>query len=322
MKLHHIVTRVILFTCFAYSTMAAETAGKSLKIRVYLQGALMNSGVFYSISGKKLMRDELRVNPFDGKNYIPSNDPYQTTVGLIDLKITNRHHGAGATPSLCKVSDPTKVFGVTGENAIVDWIFTEIRSADNPNTVITTRSGLLQRDGDVVDVDGISDLNFPDLTATQFYVVVRHRNHIASMSGLVDGNTVIDFTKPETPLYTFTTSLTEMNFNGLGQHRSKEYNVMALWAGDADSDCSVKKTNKGDDYNVIFMENQRFFKTSIANGAIGYYQGDIDMNGKVKFEGTGDDTRILMSQIKDFSLNKNKLENFSYFIEQLPARIN
>lgn len=322
MKTKYLLSLTLVLIFLAFESQASDIIGKSLKIRVYLQGALMKSGVFYSASGKKLMRDNLRVNPFDGKNYIPTSDPYQTTVGLVDLSKSNKHIGAGSTPSFCKIDNPTKVFGVTGENAIVDWIFIEIRSAQFSNQVITTRSGLLQRDGDVVDVDGVSDLSFPDLTASQFYVVVKHRNHISAMSSLVDGSSVVDFTKPETPLFTFSSGLSEMNYQGLGQHKSTEYKVMALWAGDANSDCAVKKTMESDDLNVIFIENQRFFKTNVASGAIGYYQGDIDMNGRVKYDGSGDDSSIFMSILKEFSLNKLKLENFSHFIEQLPARIN
>ena len=53
----------------------------------------------------------------------------------------------------------SSVTAVTGSDAIVDWVFVELRNASG-NTVVDSRAALLQRDGDVVDVDGVSPLRF------------------------------------------------------------------------------------------------------------------------------------------------------------------
>ncbi|MCB0811724.1 MAG: hypothetical protein KDB87_00895, partial [Flavobacteriales bacterium] len=48
------------------------------------------------------------------------------------------------------------VLAATGNDAIVDWVVLELRDANDPTTVVNTRSALLQRDGDIVDTDGSS----------------------------------------------------------------------------------------------------------------------------------------------------------------------
>jgi len=76
--------------------------------------------------------------------------------------------------------DSAAVFSVTGDDAIVDWIHIELRSKDDMEVVIATRSGLLQRDGDVVDLDGVSSLRFQGVNVDSFYVVAKHRSHLGN----------------------------------------------------------------------------------------------------------------------------------------------
>ncbi|MBK9735220.1 MAG: hypothetical protein IPO92_09740 [Saprospiraceae bacterium] len=238
-------------------TIDSPVAGRTLKIRVYLEGALLNN-TGETADGRLLMRDNLRVSPFNGNNYIPVNDPYQTTLNMVNLSIHNKHVGMGSLPSLSTISDPVTVFGVTGRNAIVDWVFVEIRSSTDNTLVIATRSGLLQRDGDVVDMDGVSDLNFPDLNATSFYAMIRHRNHLGVMTMIIDGNSLIDFSNPATPVFDFGTTLFPM-FNYTGMARNENFGTIApLWAGDFNSDLALKLDPPSDDHNIMFIEVETY----------------------------------------------------------------
>ncbi|MEM7106146.1 MAG: S8 family serine peptidase [Bacteroidota bacterium] len=74
------------------------------------------------------------------------------------------------------------VFQVEGRNAIVDWVNLEIRSSNNLNMILATQSGLLQRDGDVVSVDGVSAMEFAGIEPGFYFVVIRHRNHLDVMT--------------------------------------------------------------------------------------------------------------------------------------------
>jgi hypothetical protein len=67
-------------------------------------------------------------------------------------------------------------------DCIVDWVLVQLKS--NPNgDVISQRSFFLRNDGYIVDIDGITtDLKIPGLADGDYYIIVRHRNHLAVMS--------------------------------------------------------------------------------------------------------------------------------------------
>ncbi|WP_170254863.1 Ig-like domain-containing protein, partial [Phaeodactylibacter luteus] len=120
--------------------------------RVYLQGALVEtSGLFPDVP---LMRDDLRQ-----QGLLPATEPYSGMTGFV-------HFGEGGGEPI----DGPSVFGDYGNNSIVDWVFIELRDENNPATVVATRAALLQRDGDVVDVDGVSAVVFDETLAGTFYV--------------------------------------------------------------------------------------------------------------------------------------------------------
>src|SRR5690606_33094564 len=64
-----------------------------------------------------------------------------------------------------------------GADAIVDWVLIELRDHTDPTMIVASRAALLQRDGDVVDLDGTSAVRFNDHAPGGYHVAVRHRNH-------------------------------------------------------------------------------------------------------------------------------------------------
>ena len=68
------------------------------------------------------------------------------------------------------------------QTAIVDWTFIELRSATDSASVVSTRPGLLRKDGKVVGLDGRSTVSFGSVNADSVYVVVHHRNHLSVRS--------------------------------------------------------------------------------------------------------------------------------------------
>ncbi|MBP7512985.1 MAG: delta-60 repeat domain-containing protein, partial [Flavobacteriales bacterium] len=67
----------------------------------------------------------------------------------------------------------SSTLSVTGNNAIVDWVIVEMRPVATPATVVAARAVLLQRDGDVVDLDGTSTVGFAGLAAGNYCVAVK-----------------------------------------------------------------------------------------------------------------------------------------------------
>lgn len=132
-------------------------AGVSVMAKVFLQGA------FNQTTG--LMDDGLR-----SQGLIPSMEPYSALVGF-------SHVLGGGGENI----DPSLLM-ITGPEAIVDWVFLELRNKNDHNQVLATRSALLQRDGDIVEVDGSSAVFFEGIEPDHYFLSVRHRNHLGVMT--------------------------------------------------------------------------------------------------------------------------------------------
>ena len=85
-----------------------------LEPKVYLQGAFFSPNT----DEEDIMRDDLRAG-----GLIPTRSPYEDMLNC----------------------EP-EVFNITGNDAIVDWIWVELREASSNTTVAYSRSALLQRD--------------------------------------------------------------------------------------------------------------------------------------------------------------------------------
>lgn len=294
-----------------------------IKVRAYLESALVDNDNARGPDSRPLMRDDLRVHPFDGLNYLPSNDPYSYPMIYFDITSNFRHVGAGAMTNLRNIPQPEVVFAVSDHNAIVDWVFLELRNLRDSTEVLATRSCLIQRDGDVVDLDGISDVEFPGIRLDSCYIVLRHRNHFGVMSKKASTLPLMDFTNISTPVFDYGTSLQDgYDYTGLAQKRDVVQGYMALWAGDFDGNGKLKFVNPDDDQNMLFSEvlftpfNVNFVANF--NFSYGYFQGDYNMNGKIKYDNPDDDKNYLFYQILFHPLNTNYISNFNGIIHQLP----
>ena len=272
--------------------------------QAYLQGALFGVN-----SPTVLMRDDLRV-----KGYIPLTHPYAYLTPITPVAAMN--------PS---------VTAVTGNDAIVDWVFVELRSATNGVTIIDSRAALLQRDGDIVDVNGVSPVIFSQALPGNYYVAVRHRNHLGVMSmnalPLSSTITTVDFRNPATPTFTYTGTSTYTQAT-LNQSQVVVQQGVAMWAGNALIDNvasaphnSVIFQGSNNDVNVIYSQiiNPTTNPLLIPSQKLrGYSQADINMNGDSIFQGTGNDVEfIYQNVINNHPGNGLKLPNY-IIKEQLP----
>ena len=135
-----------------------------------------------------LMTDNLRA-----ANHLPTTEPY-TSLGIAQI------NGGGGEATAAAV------LATTGSNAIVDWVQVILRDKTTPSLIKATKMALLQRDGDVVETDGISAVAFNTLDADNYYVQVRHRNHLAvctaaSLLLTTAAPTTVDFTNLATANY-------------------------------------------------------------------------------------------------------------------------
>ena len=276
-----------------------------LQLKVMLQGALLGSP-------NNLMRDDLRTG-----GYLPLTEPY---TALANPRFTHVGGGGGETTT-------SGVLAVNAgtQNAIVDWVFVELRSAADPQVVLYTRSALVQRDGDVVSAaDGVSKLNFTGIVGQQYYVSVKHRNHLGVMTAaavtMSNDATLVDFiTATDAQVYDRPGAV---NYNGAEMVTIQ--GVRALWGGNTNANTKVKYQGALTDNTTILTQVLGFAANTAGtynyNNALGYFLGDVNMDGKVKYQGTSNDASYIFVNVIGLytTLNTATLYNYDLFLEQLP----
>lgn len=256
-------------------TLAAATSTGSactpqVSAKVFLEGP-------YS-TGTGLMSDALRA-----ASLLPNTQPF-TALGYT----FTGSPGAGGTVA-------GSVFAITGNNAIVDWVIVELRNSSTPATVVASYAALLQRDGDVVALDGTSAVSFVQPPGN-YYVAVRHRNHLGVMTAaavaLTGSATLVDFTTLSTSVY------------GTAA-RTTTGSVQALWTGDVSFNREVKYTGTANDRDPILV---RVGSTTPNNTVSGYYAEDTNLDGQVLYTGTGNDRDRILVNVGSTTPNNVRLE--------------
>ncbi|CAN1578545.1 hypothetical protein MCERE19_04362 [Spirosomataceae bacterium] len=288
-------------------TITASNA--KLNLKVLLQGALLPTSSSGGPIMTGIMRDDLRTA---SPSQIPNLEPY---TGLANSRFT--HVGGGGETM------GVGVLSAVGNDAIVDWVFVELRDKNNPATVLKTRSALVQRDGDVVEsTDGISPLTFTGAVGESYYVSVKHRNHLGAMTAGAIAMTVTG------TLVDFTTMTAVQTYNLPGYDGFEQVDVngkMALWAGNTNAKIKVKYVGVDNDQIPVFSQTVNYVTNTTEQYNFDfatpvYLYGDINMDAKVKYRGPNNDTSFIFFNVitKYALLNTGALYNYDLFIEQLP----
>ncbi|MFC5195436.1 malectin domain-containing carbohydrate-binding protein [Bizionia hallyeonensis] len=251
-----------------------------ISAKAYLQGAALTP----NFGEETLMRDDLRV-----ANLIPTTSPYAD--GLV-----------------CEPS----VFLITGNNAIVDWMWIEIRDANTNTLIVDAKSGLLQRDGDIVDVDGISPINFQQISA-DYFISVNHRNHLGIMSA-----TAITLSN-----VTSVVNFTDGSITTFGVEAQTSFGmptgILGMYGGDINGNNQTRYLGPSNDSASL--------KTIVSNAAgnatnsnyfpyTAYNTGDINLDGIVRYSGPGNDKGLLKNIITNHI--NNPASNYYPILEQMP----
>lgn len=239
-----------------------------------------------------LMKDDLRQ-----LSVLPLSQPY-TTLGYT-------HNGTETVSQ--------SVFAVTGNDAIVDWIQLELRDKNNSSQILHSRSALLQRDGDIVDTDGVSPVAFTGAVDDDYYVVVRHRNHLGIGTKTpvplrAATPLVLDFTDGSVETYG-----TDAQANVSGK--------LLLWSGDANGDGKVIYAGAGTDVNAISAKvftNPLNTAFSPSFPVLGYLREDLNFDGKVVYAGAGTDVNFISLPVFTNPMNLVALSPTFVLIAALP----
>ncbi|MBK7269349.1 MAG: hypothetical protein IPI07_07515 [Flavobacteriales bacterium] len=219
------------------------------------------------VSNVSLMRDDLRA-----ASLLPLTEPY-SALGYV-------HHAQGGGETIAPA-----VLTVTGNNAVVDWVFLEVRGPSEPSQVIATRSGLLQRDGDVVDLDGVSPVRLY-VPSGQYHLAMRHRNHLGVMTAgthlFTIGTTIsVRFDLPATTTY--------------GTNAQRDVSgVHTLWSGDVTGNGQVKYAGGNNDRDPILVAIGGTVPTATVTGYLG---ADCTLDGVVKYAGGNNDRDHILQTV-------------------------
>lgn len=230
---------------------------------IFIGGITVNTKVF--LQGPFNTSTNLMNTTLNSSNYLPLSQPYNTSPW--------NYTGTETVPSGF----------FSSKSYIVDWVFIELRLTSNSGSTFRRKAALIKNDGTIVDcLDGVSPVYIKDTTAGNYYLVIRHRNHLAVMSA----NSVAMTNK--TPLFDFTTNLS--NFYG-GDAQQVNTGIYGLYAGDINANGQIR-------YNG--SQNDRAFILTVLGGnqlgvLNGYYKEDVNMNGQVRYNGSGNDRAIILT---------------------------
>lgn len=247
------------------------------KMRALLQGPLNTVTM--------IMNDNLRTAPA----VIPTADPYRTATYN-----TAFVHNAANTPAESVNATVFNNAALTDDD-IVDWVFVELRQGVSPgNTVVMTRSALIQRDGDIVDVDGTSPVYFKNMDVNNNYSIgVRHRNHLGIYTntaaagnlfsfGLSSGSTIDLSTLPAASLFgTATTNYAVISGRNVMYAGNVNQNTTIRWnAPSSDKDFLLSNVLGGN--NATVLSNV-------------YSVGDVNLNRGVRWNSPNSDKDFILS---------------------------
>ncbi|AXG67857.1 internalin-J [Kordia sp. SMS9] len=274
------------WTIIEAMTSFSEYCGNPIQLaaKVYLQGAMLQNTDGF-------MRTDLKDN-----NHILTVSPYTDATAIL-------------------ATDP--VFTATGQDKIVDWIWVELRDAANPSVVLNGKSALLQRDGDIVEAlsDNTSTpVNFARAPG-DYYVVIKHRNHLGIML-----NMTISFTNMVTAV-DFTDGNNQITHGANAQTTfGMPANTVGMWCGNVNGDGVVQYSGTNPDAPAILStvlndpDNFLNFPTFTVSG---YEVNDVNMDGSTQYTGTNPDTPLILQNVL---AHPGNFLNFSTYqiVEQLP----
>jgi hypothetical protein len=235
--------------------------------KVLLQGAYSTAGI---------MTDNLRT-----LNLIPTTEPYTAAAGF-----TQSGSGGGETSTSAIVGSAA----AATNDAITDWVFVQLHNATT-GTVVSTRAALVQKDGDVVETDGVSPVNMAGNAAGNYYVSVRHRNHLGvrSLNNFAlakTTNTNYNFTGAQTQAFAGAVTNTPMTAVSGG--------FFALWGGNANGNTTVRYGGPNNDENQLLNTCLSGNRGSVLNG---YFACDLNLNGVLRYAGPNNDENYFINTI-------------------------
>ncbi len=249
--------------------------GGSITFRMYAFAGTNTIGTFgvdsLRITGREVFRVQSRVILSGAWNGSEMKDDLRFQ-GLLPL---TDPYGLGVVTA-------SEALATEGSDAIVDWIILELRNSIDPSIVTQRKACLLQADGDIVSEDG-SSLPLFSQTPGDYFVAVKHRNHLGVMTGgpLSFPGSEVDFTNTLTSVW------------GV-QSMKQQDGFSILWQGDVSGNGVIQYTGEGNDRDLILEEVGGVVPTSTSTG---YLPSDTNLDGEVRYTGEGNDRDPILESL-------------------------
>lgn len=165
---------------------------------------------------------------------------------------------------------------------VVDWILVELRTGTAASTTVHKRACFIKSDGSIVDLDGTSPVKFDETDGNTYYIVIRHRNHLAVMSAnplILSSSLAGDYLTGDSTEYDFSSAQTQAY--GSSAEKDLGGGVYGLYSGDTNNSGIVTAADK----TIV----------NTFNLSSGYYIADTNFSGIVT---AADKTNINSNNLK------------------------
>jgi hypothetical protein len=159
--------------------------------------------------------------------------------------------------------DPVSVpYTIPGN--ITDWVLLQLRSTTDGSSTFLLKSCFLRNDGQLIDPDGLTENIALGVNPGSYYIVIKHRNHLAVMSNdlvELDGITTYNFTTGSGQFYGGSAGAVQINSSPI------EWGMIT---GDGNGNGSITASDNNSVWLPQFLAGQD-----------GYKSGDYNLNGSV-----------------------------------------
>jgi hypothetical protein len=241
------VTPNIEGVVFAPSERYYENITNTYDAQDYIEQSAITLNLKVLLAGAMYENSDTMRTVLNYKNYLPLVPP-DTLSGGVAPFVYNR-----------KQSDVVTYKFFQYHRDIVDWIIIELRDFSNYCIPVDTIAAFLRKDGKVLSISGDSIITLPiEMPANNYYVIVRHRNHISVMTD----NPI--YLSSNSELYDF--SSTNYLYYGYDAYALSN-GKFAMYPGDADRNGIV---------NIADYQN---FQNNSFYAIIGYISTDFNLDG-------------------------------------------
>jgi len=244
-------------------TWSAYGSGTNAQINAIGLGSLYAGGEFTSAGGKYsyyfAKYSDATASTVFLETKVLLEGPYNSDLNAMSTSLNTNGSIPLRTPEAYRADDDATVSSIPSD--VTDWVLVQLRTTPSGSAVLS-KSVFVYQDGRIVDRDGTIGKITLEVGEGDYYIVIKHRNHLAVMSAgalhlIPESSTLHDF------------SAGSGRFYGTGGAKEVKSGVWGMWAGDVNQDKQITTMDYTSWYN------------SARAGESGYKDTDVNMDVQV-----------------------------------------